>query len=197
MTPQPRWRLRQLTRAELDLLYTQRIEKDFPSAERPSLPALRNHMEKDLQTTWIMTDGQEDVAYAVCAQANGIVLVSLLAVYSDKRGGGKGTALLSLLRDEYADERAIVLEVEDPADATDEKDLQTREKRIAFYVRSGYRFYDGIEHTSFGVRLMLMAHPLADDFEHLHATAIADVTEIYHKILPQAKWGFVTTAERP
>lgn len=189
------WTLRRMDSHELEALYLQRIEPDFPRAERPSLAAMSRHLKEGLQDVYIMTDGQSEAAYAVCAQANGIVLVTLLAVYAEQRGGGRGSALLSLLAAQFKDRRAIVLEVEDPLDAQEATDRTTRERRIAFYERSGYRLLPGIRHDSFGVHLLLMALPLADSMEGIRGTAVEDMQAIYHRILPDALWLRVTTVE--
>lgn len=195
MRTNPTWSLRPLAEGELDSLYTRRIAEDFPSDERPSLPAMHRHMQNGLQQILMMTDGEEDAAYAVCAEANGIVLVSLLAVFADRRGGGHGSRLLALLKEQYAGARAIVLEVEDPKDAEDAAAVQTREKRIAFYERNGYHFLEGIRHDSFGVHLLVMATPLGDALENIRATAVEDLRAIYHRILPEHLWEYVTTKE--
>lgn len=195
MTTNQKWHLRKLSETELDALYTGRMEEDFPSAERPSLNAMHIHMQKGLQEILMMTDGTRDAAYAVCAEANGIVLVTLLAVFKEGRGSGHGTRLLELLRKHYAQKRAILLEVEDPADAEDNADEVTRTKRISFYKRNGYRFLEGIDHHSFGVHLLLMAFPLEDTFDNLRASAVEDVQAIYHVIIPAEKLHRVTTRE--
>lgn len=192
MNGQP-WTLRKLEKWELSGLYRNRLEEDFPSNERPNLPAMHRHLQEGLQEIWVMTDGLQDAAYAVCAQANGIVLVTLLAVYPDRRGGGVGSALLALLQGHYAGQRAIVLEVEDPKDAQDEADRLTRTKRIAFYERNGYRMLRGYDHNSFGVHLLLMAYPLAGTLEDIQASAREDVPAIFDRVLPAHLRAQVTT----
>lgn len=191
------WKLRTLDISELDALYRERIEPDFPRAERPSLAAMHRHLEEGVQTILMMTDGQADAAYAVCAQANGIVLVTLLAVFAECRGGGRGGALLALLAAQFAQSRAIVLEVEDPLDAEDAEDRKTRARRIAFYRRNGYASLQGVRHDSFGVHLLLMALPQQDTLESVRASLVADMQAIYHRILPDALWMRVTTREAP
>lgn len=196
MDKEKQWVLRRVKKEELDQLYTTRMEEDFPSAERPSLPAMQRHLREDLQEIWIMADQDgEEVAYAACAQARGIVLVTLLAVFAEHRGGGHGTTLLELLQAHYAAERAVLLEVEDPQEAADEEDLLIRQRRIAFYERNGYRMLSGIDHVSFGIRLLLMALPLEDSFENIRRTAVEDVREVYHIILPPERWERVITKE--
>lgn len=195
MSNKPTRTLRRLDESELDTLYTTRIAPDFPRNERPSLAAMHTHMERSLQDIFIMTNGTEDEAYAVCAEANDIVLITLLAVFADKRGGGRGTALLGLLRAHYADRRALILEVEDPKDANSDDELATRSKRIAFYERNGYRFFSNISHVSFDVPLLLMALPLTDTFEAARSTALDDMHAVYRKILPEKHWPRVVTTE--
>lgn len=189
------WTLRKLDESELDDLYINHIEKDFPSAERPSLPAMHLHMQKNLQQILVMTDGSEDAAYAACAHANGLVLVTLLAVFEGHRGGGRGTALLGLLREYYADVRAIVLEVEDPEFADDYADREIRNKRVSFYERNGYRRFEGVRHVSFGVRLELMGLPIKDTFDQVRIGIVEDIQAVYRIILPESRWERVVTSE--
>lgn len=190
------WSLRKLRESELDTLYIQRIEPDFPSAERPSLPAMHRHMQHDLQTIYIMHNDTDDFAYAVCAEANDIILVTLLAVYKENRGGGYGSALLALLKETYADKRAIILEVENPEDAEDVGEHATRERRIAFYERNGYTLLPDIAHISFDVPLLVMALPLADTLVDIDKSAVDDLKTIYHIILPENRWEKVVTSRR-
>lgn len=189
------WKLRKLEEAELDALYAAHIEPDFPSAERPSLRAMHRHMRGGIQTVWMMTDGGTDAGYAVCADAGGAVLVTLLAVYPHMRGGGRGGMLMRLLKEQYAHARGIVLEVEDPMDAEDDADRTTRGRRIAFYERAGYHLLDGVAHVSFGVRLLLMALPLGDSLESLRASVVSDMTDAYRVLLPQTLWSRVSTTD--
>lgn len=189
------WALRPMKREELDALYEKRMQLDFPSAERPNLAAMRRHVDENLQSIWILQDEDEDAAYVVCAEANGLVLVTLLAVFAERRGGGTGSALLELLAEKYYNKRAILLEVEDPLDAEDEADHAIRTRRIGFYERNGYQFLDGVRHDSFGVHLLVMALPLEDTLENVRKNAVTDLQAIYHKVLPMALWDRVTTQE--
>lgn len=180
---------------ELNALYHARIRADFPSAERPSLAAMRLHIREGLQTVWVMTGEPGDEAYAACAEANGIMFITLLAVYKEKRGAGRGAALLSLLRGRYRHSRGVLLEVETPEDAADADERRLREKRIAFYARNGYRLLEGIAHESFGVPLHIMSLPLADTAESLRASAVQDIQAAYHRILPKPLWNQVISRE--
>ncbi len=195
MTVSQKTHLRPIKLEELDDLYKQRIESDFPSAERPPLAGLRYQYTAGLQEILLLRIAKRDVAYAVCAQENGVALISLLAVFKEKRGGGFGTALLGELKAHYGHLRAILIEVEDPARATSAADRKTREKRIAFYQRAGYRFLEGVDHVCFGVPLLPMAISLADSPENVRKTAASDLQALYHRILPKHLWGQVITSE--
>jgi len=187
--------LRPIKLEELDDLYKQRIESDFPSAERPPLAGLRYQYTAGLQDILLLHTAERDVAYAVCAQENGVALISLLAVFKEKRGGGCGTALLGRLKAHYGHLRAILIEVEDPARAANAADRKTREKRIAFYQRAGYRFLEGIDHVCFGVPLLPMALALTEPLQSVRKTAVRDLEALYRKILPKHLWGQVVTRE--
>lgn len=189
----PAWHLRPIKQEEYDALYTAHIETNFPSSERPSRNALRYHMQHDLQEVFILTNGEEDVGYCVCAKAQNIVLVSLLAIYDGHREKGYGSVLLACLQEHYADLRGILLEIEDPNDAETPEDVDIRNRRMAFYKRAGYHLLDDIEHLCFDVPLLPMALPLGDSLTALHAAAVDDLTAIYHTILPKPLWNQVLT----
>lgn len=187
------WRLRTVKTEEYSTLYTSHIATSFPRNERPSEAQLLHHLERELQEILLMTDGERDVAFCVLAEANGIALVTLLAVYEGEREKGLGSVLLSLLRRAYADRRGILLEIEDSKDAENDADRAIRERRVHFYTRAGFQFIRGVTHDCFGVPLLPMALPLRDSFENIEKTAVADLTAAYHKILPESIWGRVVT----
>lgn len=191
--PNGNWNLREMRPEELDGLYKAHMEPVFPSAERPSLTAMHRHVKRNLQTIWIMTDGTKDAAYAVCAEHAGTVLITLLAVFESFRGGGRGGALMELLREKYKGKRSILLEVEDPKDAQDESELHIRQRRIAFYRRNGYQLLPEIRHVSFGVPLLIMALPQQDSLEAIRMEAVDHLQAIYHIILPEDMWPNVVT----
>jgi len=191
------YHLRVMRPEELKALYKNHIELDFPSAERPNLRAMHRHVAQGLQDFWLIADGEMDAGYAICARFGRAILVTLLSIYPERRGKGLGTRLLSLLKQQYADTGAILLEVEDPAGADTAEDRRIRERRIAFYMRSGYCFLPEIEHVSFGVPLLIMALPLADNLAKIRASVGDDLTNIYHRILPESLWNRVLTRTRP
>lgn len=191
-----KWRLRVMDPGELDALYKNHMEKDFPSAERPNLKAMRRHVREGLQEVLLLSGGKADAGYSVLAEANGVMLITLLAIFPQKRGQGLGTILLTLLQARYKAKRAILLEVEDPAMAEGAADKKIREKRVAFYERSGYMLIDEVEHTSFGVPLLLMALPLADTMERVRAGVVHDVQAAYARVLPETLLPRVVTRSR-
>lgn len=195
MTTARRWQLRAMRPEELTALYNDHIRRDFPSEERPHLSAMRRHVEKGLQEIYFLHDGHADAAYAVCAEANDIVLITLLAVFAGNRGRGHGTALLSLLKDRYQGKRAILLEVDDPGEAADDAERAVRQKRIAFYRRAGYLRLHGVVNQCFGVRLLMLALPLADQPQAVRKSAAADIQAVYRKILPKWLWPQVVTTD--
>lgn len=196
MEPERTLRLHKLSENELDKLYNTHIEVDFPRNERPSRNAMHYHMQEGLQEVLLLYDGAEPVAYTALAQANGVVLITLLAVFADKRNQGYGTTLLTLLTERYADKRAMALEVEVPQDAADSAERAVREKRISFYQRSGFHLLEHIKHIAFDVPLMLMSQALCDTDDGVAASAVLDIAAIYDIILPGQIRGRVRTARK-
>ncbi len=195
MNTPPIWSLRTIDVSELDILYVSHIEVDFPSQERPNLLAMHRHVREGLQEILILNNGLESCAYACAAEINGIILITLLAVFVEMRGAGIGTILMEQLKARYADRRGVLLEVEDPNHAKDDKDVSTRLRRIAFYKRCGYVLLRGVSHISFGVPLNLMALPLKDTPQNIRASVVEDIQAIYRKIMPKWLWNRVITHE--
>lgn len=177
--------LRELCEKTLPALYSLRMQADFPSNERPNLPALCRHVREGLQRVYLLEQAGEPVAYAVVAEASGVALVTMLAVYPERRGDGVGSEMVMQLMARYRHLRGLLFEVEDPMKAPDEASRRTREKRNAFYERLGCRFATGVDHCGFGVPLLLYLLPIADSYNALNASAVSDLTAVYDRIVPE------------
>lgn len=175
--------LRRLEIAEFSALYA-RMARDFPRNERPPKAAIRSLIQRGLNDAWIMQTAGQDAAYALCARHEGAVLVTHLAVYAERRGGGVGTRLLELLAAQYADAARLIVEVERVEDAKSEADTATRQKRIAFYERCDYVGYPKLPYKIWRVPMMLMVRPLSGAPLPADAALRADLKALYGFLLP-------------
>jgi hypothetical protein len=103
----------------------------------------------------------EDAAYSICAadKDNEYVLISLFAVFEDYRGKGIGTAFMDALKTLYMEKRGIIVEVEKPECAESKEELESRNRRIEFYQKSGFHQIQGIDYTIWDVPMHLMVFP--------------------------------------
>lgn len=176
--------LQRLDRTAFDALYD-RMEQDFPAIERPPREAMRALMRRGAARAWVMVDAQKEACgYAWCGVAGRAVLVTHLAVYQGMRGRGMGTALLALLAEQYADTERLIVEVERPCDAHTQHERQVRERRIAYYERSGFLCYRSLAYTIWHVPMYLMVKPLGGAPMPTEAQLMQDVRAAYALLLP-------------
>ena len=134
-----------LTKESSDIAVLERLnEEAFPENER--------NLITDLIDTGAFVYGiyefSEAIGFAVIREYKDIMYLAYLAVRSDSRGRGIGTAVVSELANKYFNKQ-IVVEYEAP-DGTVDHGL-TAIKRRNFYRRCGFRqtgwytFYDDVE----------------------------------------------------
>lgn len=176
--------LRRLDTRAFDGLYD-RMEQDFPAIERPPREALRALLRRGSTQAWVMVDAQEEACgYAWCGVAGRAVLVTHLAVHQGMRGHGIGTALLTLLAAQYAEMDRLIVEVERPCDGRILHERQVRERRIAYYERSGFLCYRALAYTIWHVPMHLMVKPLGTASMPTEAQLMRDVRAAYAILLP-------------
>ena len=178
----PEYFIRPMEVDELDGFY-KRIDGDFPPTEHASRPVFYQQILGDLQQGLVFGDEAGDLAYSVCAanHANGYVLISFFAVFSEFRGQGIGSAFLKALSAMYAHKQALIVEVERPELAKTAKDLDLRRRRINFYKKAGFRLIKGIDYSVWDVRMHLMALPLNSSFENIEKHIEIIMYQIYLK----------------
>lgn len=167
--------LKLLDKQELTDLYEHEMVFDFPKAELKPLRAMLRLMDMGQYDPLLVTDdGGEPLGYAMIwlPRARNGALLEYLGVLRGKRNGGLGTQILSLLAERYSQ---LFGEAEAPtSDDPAENDL--RRRRIAFYVRNGFRVLD-YECALFGVHFnCLYRGPETDErkVESLHRSVYAD-----------------------
>ncbi|MDF2987764.1 MAG: hypothetical protein K0R50_3274 [Eubacterium sp.] len=162
-----------------------RITQDFAEGEYPPFDKLYYQLENKIQKGWVLVCDGVDVAYSICAEGeeNNCVLISFIAVYREYRGKGFGTAFIEKLANWYSDSNGIIVEVEKVEDAGDDEDRRTREKRIEFYKKSGFRLVTGISYSIWHVPMHLMVLPCKAPLEKINEDIGNIIYDIYFALL--------------
>lgn len=131
------YHLKYIPPEELGRIYP-RIAKDFVPEERKTEERLRRQMEEGLETGWLlMADGKEaGYAFVLRHPAVKPALLDYVSVYP--QGQGHGTALITLLQNEYM-ERGLLAEVESVVPGLSEEETAYRKLRQRFYRKVGFQ----------------------------------------------------------
>ncbi|TGE32156.1 GNAT family N-acetyltransferase [Desulfosporosinus sp. Sb-LF] len=172
--------IRKMIPAELESIY-QRIELDFAVGEYAPLNVLAKQIEKGVQQGSIFHNGENDVAYSICADgcANGYVLISLLSVYNDFRALGLGSTFLEALIRNYSLKQGVVVEVEKPENSRTDEERLLCEKRIKFYQKAGFNLVPNIDYSIWDVPMHLMVLPLNASMNTMNKMIGQIIREIY------------------
>ncbi len=166
--------LKLLTKEELQRLYREEMVADFPESELKPVASMLRLMERGVYEPLLVLNGEEAVGYAMVwlppdGQKGG--LLEYFGVLRGKRNAGLGSTILALLATRY---ECLFGEVEKP-NSGDPAEDDLRRRRIAFYVRNGFRVLD-YECALFGVHfncLYLGSEPDDRKVEVLHRSVYA------------------------
>ncbi len=172
--------LRAMNPPDLNVYY-QYIKQDFPVGAYAPYEILLQQLRDGRQRGVILHEEDQDLAYAICSDNNDFVLISLLAVLPQRRGQGLGSNLLAALQSHYSDRAGLIVEVERPELARNEKEQRTRQSRLHFYRQAGFYLIIGIEYVIWGVPMHLMACPLQMDIDSICARIETIMYELYLK----------------
>ena len=129
--------------SQVESIYNTYMKQDFPRNELKPLVSIRNLWEQGQYDCYQMTEDGRLVAYAFFVKLKKgeqyRYLFDYLAVVPGYRGQGYGSEFLRQLSRVIRDAYCIVGEVEDPDKAKNETARQQMERRLQFYLRSGYR----------------------------------------------------------
>lgn len=165
---------------DLDEIY-KRIVRDFSRGEYAPYRALLSQLQSGAINGYILLRGETESGYAICAEGKSgqSVLLSLFAVFEDRRGEGIGTAFLKKLEERYAEKGGIIVEVEIPELADSEEEGRIREKRIEFYKKAGFSLVGGITYTIWDIPMHLMVLPIKETKEKLDSQIEQSLYDIY------------------
>ncbi len=174
--------IRSINLHELRDLYIN-IVNDFAPGEYPPYETLYNQLENDIQKGFMLVNDKKDVAYSICTadSTDSFVLVSLLAVYNGHRGKGFGSKFIEILKESYCGERSIIVEVEKPEAALEQKERNIRENRIKFYEKAGFILLPDIDYVLWDIPMYLMILP--KETLKINTDTINDVNETIGKVM--------------
>lgn len=167
--------------AQVETLYETRLKKDFARNELRPLISIRRSWEENAYDCCGLFDGDEILGYAFFVRLGNSYLFDYLAIAEEHRGEGLGSFFLRQLAFGLRDADCVVGEVEDPEQAGNEETRTQRERRLRFYLRSGYR-ETGLRSEVFGADYRILEIPTGK--EHSTEQLRQVYTELYRSILP-------------
>lgn len=182
MEESERLSIRRLTDfAQVEALYQTRLKKDFARKELRPLASLRRSWEHDAYDCYGLCDGDALLGYAFFVRLGKNDLLDYFAIAEEHRDEGLGTVFLQMLASCLADADCAVCEVEDPERAQDEETRAQRERRLRFYLRSGFRKTE-LTSRVFGADYRILEAPTGKT--HTADELRAIYTALYKSILP-------------
>mgnify|MGYP002624696476 CR=1 FL=1 len=166
----------------MELLYHTRLKKDFSRNERRPLAAIRRAWNQNAYECYALFDRDEILGYAFFVRRDGDYLFDYLAIAEEHRDEGLGSQFLRQLAECLRGADCVVGEIEDPNKAEDDETRSLRERRLQFYLRSGYRTTE-LTSTVFGVDYRILEVPTAR--EHTTGELRTVYTELYRRMLPE------------
>ena len=166
---------------QVEMLYKTRLKKDFARNEIKPLSAMRRLWEQDAYDCYGLFDGDEILGYAFIVRLGKNCLGDYIAIADGCRGQGLGSVFLRRLTDCLSDADCFIGEVEDPDRAPDEDTRRLRERRLQFYLRSGYLKTE-LTSVVFGADYLLLEAPVSAP--HTTEELRSIYTELYRSIFP-------------
>lgn len=182
--------LRKIKFKEFKELYRKHIIQDFPSSERPNLEGFRRRIVKHNEQVFIYEENETEKGYCIIDDLNEYILVSFLAVYKETRGQGIGTKILKEIEEKYSNKKGIILEVENPEFAENEKEKNIQEKRIKFYQNSNFEIVPSLNVKLFMVNFKIMIYQ--KEKKEINTREVIDkIKEYYSKILNKKRFNCI------
>ena len=129
--------LRRLTMEQAEQVYTRYMKQDFPRDELKPFAMIREADARGEYECLGCYDGDLLCGYAYLVKLGREYLLDYFAVLADLRGSGYGSRILQVLRGNYADAAAMLIESENPDFAADDDALRERRRRLRFYLHAG------------------------------------------------------------
>lgn len=182
--------LRKIKFKEFKNLYRKHIIYDFPKTERPNLQGFRKRILQGKEEVYIFVEEGTEKAYCIIANLDEYVLISFLAVYKEQRGKGTGTKLLKEIAKKYPNKKGILLEVENPEFANNEKERDIQEKRIKFYEKANYQIIEKLKLKLYSVNYKMMTY-LPKDTKIETEEIKEKMEQFYCKRINKKRWIYI------
>ena len=192
-----------LTLDQVRRVYPEQIVPAFPEDELKPLKMIEQALHRGEYLCLGAADGDDVLAIAffvkIAREGRKLMLFDYFAVREDLRDRGLGGRFLRGLIDGpfLAEADAVLLEVDEPDAAGNPEELETRSRRLAFYLRNG--LHDTGEHAHvYGVTYRLLTLPAG---RHLTPDEVRRTyAALYHSFLSDAlyrKWVFIEGYPEP
>ena len=170
-------------------LYQEVLVHDFPRNELRPLWMFRSLFRKNDYTVLVMEECGRILAYACIIVDEVASLLDYFAVNKDLRGSGIGSVFLSELK-HYLDCDGLIIESEQPDQAKNNKEKETRTKRVSFYEKNGALLSPYHWHA-FGVDYHLLYLPLKQ--ERKMPQLDIRIKRLYRKAMPKMAVRYFTS----
>lgn len=177
-------------------IYKERIEKDFPPEEIPSLFVFERWIKEyifECYTFDTEVDGNKytDIGYLVVRKVNDVVFIMVLAIDDSVRGKGLGNKMLNEFKSFIkGNVNIIILEAENPEEKDiNDKEKEVREKRIKFYKDLGFKITKNLKYLLVKVDYKILYYCLDDESKILSPEEVICIMEdVYKNVLRNRDW---------
>ena len=163
-------------------IYKTQMKHDFTPNELKPLSVLLRDWNRNAYECYVLREEEEVLGYAFFVREGSNCLFDYFAIEKHHRNRGLGSFFLKQLADCFRDAECIVVEVEDPDKANRKEEKMLRERRLQFYLRSGYRKTD-VTSKVFGADYRILEIPTGE--EHTAKDLIKIYADLYRSTLPE------------
>ncbi|MBR4501694.1 MAG: GNAT family N-acetyltransferase [Clostridia bacterium] len=168
--------------SQVESLYKTRLREDFPPDELKPLESMERSWRKGAYDCYGLFDGDDILGYAFFVCRDRDLLLDYFAIDKERRDRGLGSLFLRQLADHVRGANCAVCEVQDPDKAESAQDRIERERRLRFYLRSGFRQTE-LTSVLFGVNYRILEIPGTE--AHTAGQLREAYTELYRSTLPE------------
>lgn len=156
--------IKKLTDKEVIDIYSTYSIRHFPAEERKPLSSIERMLKDGIYTGYGLYEKENNhsllcYAFFTILPDHSNILLDYFAVIEEYRSHGIGSLFLQHMKDSVTEYNGLLIEIEDPNYASNEKELSIRNKRFAFYNTNGCVF-TGILAEVFGVHYRILYFPI-------------------------------------
>lgn len=153
-----------LSLPQIRALYRERLTRDFPRDEIKPLAMIEKALARGEYVCYGAVSEEDILAYAYFVKLKQnekpYALFDYYAVRQDIRSRGVGSRFIqALIAGPLREMDCVLLEVDDPDCAQTPEEAETRNRRLAFYLRNGLRDAD-VKATVYGVQYKILTLPV-------------------------------------